>query len=56
VGYQPFRSFWLVSRHNLIDHVVARRDRNEPVSAPAIAPEFPNPKSLITANCIRPAM
>ena len=35
--------------------VAARIERNEPVTAPGIPPDFPNPKSLITADCIRPA-
>jgi hypothetical protein len=33
-----------------------RIDRGESVTAPGIPPGFPNPKSLITADCIRPAL
>jgi hypothetical protein len=35
--------------------VAARIERGEPVTAPGIPPDFPNPKSLITDDCIRPA-
>ncbi len=28
----------------------------EPVTGPGIPPEFPNPESLITDDCIRPAL
>jgi hypothetical protein len=35
--------------------VAARIDRGEPVTAPGIPPDYPNPKSLITDDCIRPA-
>ena len=44
--------------HQLLDlnlEVAARIDRGEPVTAPGIPPDFPNPKSLITEDCIRPA-
>ncbi len=34
--------------------VAARIDRGEPVTAPGIPPDFPNPESLITDDCIRP--
>jgi hypothetical protein len=34
--------------------VAARIDRGEPVTAPGIPPDFSNPKSLITDDCIRP--
>jgi len=36
--------------------VAARIDRNEPVTAPGIPPDFPNPKSLITEDCIHPSV
>ena len=29
-------------------------DRNDPVTAPGVPPDFPNPQSLITDDCIRP--
>jgi hypothetical protein len=35
--------------------VAARIERGETVTAPGIPPDFPNPKSLITDDCIRPA-
>ena len=34
--------------------VAARIDRGEPVTAPGIPPNFPNPESLITTDCIQP--
>jgi hypothetical protein len=34
--------------------VAARIERGEPVTTPGIPPDFPNPKSLITDDCIRP--
>ena len=34
--------------------VAARIERGESVTAPGIPPDFPNPKSLITDDCIRP--
>ncbi|MCI0492919.1 MAG: hypothetical protein L0Z07_08280, partial [Planctomycetes bacterium] len=34
--------------------VAERIDRAEPVTAPGIPPGYPNPKSLITDDCIRP--
>ena len=35
--------------------VAARIDRGERVTAPGIPPDFRNPISLITDDCIRPA-
>jgi hypothetical protein len=35
--------------------VAARIERGEPVTAPGIPPDFPDPQSLITRDCIRPA-
>jgi hypothetical protein len=35
--------------------VAARIERGEPVTAPGIPPDFQNPMSLITDDCIRPA-
>ncbi|MCP5524737.1 MAG: class I SAM-dependent DNA methyltransferase [Verrucomicrobiales bacterium] len=35
--------------------VAARIERGEPVTAPGIPPAFPNPETLITDDCIRPA-
>jgi hypothetical protein len=35
--------------------VAARIERNEPVTAPGIPPNFSNPQSLITTDCIQPA-
>ena len=38
-----------------LNHTVADRiTRNEPVTAPGIPPNYPNPGSLITEDCIRP--
>lgn len=34
--------------------VASRIDRGEPVTAPGIPPDFPDPKSLITNDFIRP--
>jgi hypothetical protein len=34
--------------------VAARIDEGESVTAPGIPPDFPNPKSLITPDCIQP--
>ncbi len=34
--------------------VAARLDNNQPVTAPGLPPTFPNPKRLITDDCIRP--
>jgi hypothetical protein len=31
-------------------------ERGEAVTAPGIPPGFPNPESLITEDCIRPAV
>jgi hypothetical protein len=41
--------WWKNSKHSWHQH------SNEPVTAPGIPPEFPNPKSLVTTDCIRPA-
>ena len=35
--------------------VAARIERGETVTAPGIPPDFPDPESLITDDCIRPA-
>jgi hypothetical protein len=35
--------------------VAASIDRGEQVTAPGIPPDYPNPKSLITTDCICPA-
>jgi hypothetical protein len=35
--------------------VAARIEHGEPVTAPGIPPDVPDPKSLITDDCIRPA-
>ena len=38
-----------------LNHTVADRiARNEPVTAPGIPPNYPNPGSLVTEDCIRP--
>ena len=34
--------------------VAARIDNNQPVTAPGLPPTFPDPKRLITDDCIRP--
>ncbi len=37
-----------------LNHTVAQRiASNEPVTAPGIPPNYPNPESLITEDCIR---
>ena len=35
--------------------MAARIERGETVTAPGIPPDFPDPDSLITTDCIRPA-
>lgn len=35
--------------------VAARIERHDPVTSPGIPPTFPNPATLITTDCIRPA-
>ncbi len=35
--------------------VAERLEAGDPVTAPGVPPEFANPKSLVTADCIRPA-
>ena len=35
--------------------VAARIDRGEPVTAPGVPPDYPEPEKLITDDCIRPA-
>jgi hypothetical protein len=38
-----------------LNHTVAQRIvSNEPVTAPGIPPNYPNPESLVTEDCIRP--
>ena len=38
-----------------LNHTVAHRlTQNEPVTASGIPPNYPNPESLITEDCIRP--
>ena len=38
-----------------LNHTVAQRlTQNEPVTAPGIPPNYPNPESLVTEDCIRP--
>ena len=34
--------------------VAARLDNDQPVTAPGLPPTFPDPKGLITDDCIRP--
>ena len=39
----------------LNQQVAARIERHEPVTAPGIPPGFPDPQTLVTEDCIRPA-
>ncbi|MEX0700837.1 MAG: hypothetical protein WD069_01965 [Planctomycetales bacterium] len=38
-----------------LNHAVAGRIAGEPVTAPGIPPGYPDPESLVTDDCIRPA-
>ena len=40
---------------SLNQQVAAKLERTEPVTAPGIPAGFPNPESLISEDCIRPA-
>jgi hypothetical protein len=53
-GFSPKRDL-LQQLLDLNVDVVARIDPVKSVTAPGLPPDFPNPKSLITDDCIRPA-
>jgi hypothetical protein len=53
-GFSP-RNDLLKQLLDLNLDVAARNDCGEAVTAPGIPHDFPNPKSLITDDCIRPA-
>ncbi|MCH8043442.1 MAG: hypothetical protein IID44_06950 [Planctomycetes bacterium] len=51
-GFSPKGSLAQLLALNLA--VAARIDNNQPVTAPGLPPTFPDPKRLITDDCIRP--
>ncbi|WP_442481912.1 DNA methyltransferase [Aeoliella sp. SH292] len=53
-GFDP-RSDLLQQLLDLNLEVAARIDKGEPVTAPGIPPDYPNPSELVTDDCIRPA-
>jgi hypothetical protein len=53
-GFSPKRDL-LQQLLDLNLEVAKRIDQHDPVTAPGIPPDFPNHKSLITDDCIRPA-
>jgi len=54
-GFSP-RKDLLKQLLDLNLEVAARIDAAKSVTAPGIPPDYPNPKSLITDDCIRPAV
>ena len=53
-GFSPKKDL-LQQLRDLNLEVAERIERGESVTAPGIPPDFPNPKSLITNDCIRPS-
>jgi len=52
-GFSPKRD--LLAQLLELNHAVATRfDEGQPVTAPGVPPTYPDPKRLITSDCIAP--